>query len=253
MKFNFFIAALLLTGFFAADSEAKKFSRKKVVGQYELSVPGIFDGTVILARDHYTTKLSSNLNERAVLGKLKFKRGKQNLIVEWWSEAEFNGFVVDTAEKEPQVVTGIYTQIKSPFLSGPAVLTRIPVTNDVVHHVMIGRAKRHKVKGVDFFAYGANKVNKKIRKEYKVVVYSRMDTNEQSRIEHKEGDVKPLHKFGVYNRKLHKNEFVEVFIIHKDYIPPATSTSFPSLTIDKINVFAFDWREKGFKWRKKDH
>jgi hypothetical protein len=173
--------------------------------------------------------------------------------IEWWSEAEFYGAVVETNEKDPQVITGTYTQIATPFLSGAATLTRIQVTNKIVHHVMIGRAKRHKIKGVDFFAYGSgdNKVNKKLRKEYKIVVYSRMATNEEARIEYKEGQIKPLHKFGIYKSKLHKNELVEVYVIHKDYIAPATSATFPALTIDGVNVFAYDWRLKGYKWRKK--
>ncbi len=254
MKLNIFIIVLLLALTFTNNSEAKKFDRHKLVGQYVLSAPGMFDGNVILARDHYTTKLSSDLNDRAVLGKWKFKRGKQNVRIEWWSEADFNGAVVETDEKDPQVVTGTYTQITSPFQTGPATLTRIQVTNEIIHHIMIGRAKRHKVKGVDFFAYGAgdNKVNKSLRKEYKVVVYSRMLTSEVSRIEFKDGEIKPLYKFGVYNRRLHKNEFVEVYIIHKDFDAPATSATFPSLTIDGVNVLAYDWRPKGYKWRKKN-
>ena len=255
MKLNIFIIVLLLAILFVNNSEAKKFDRHKLVGQYELDAPGMFDGTLILARDHYTTKLSTDLNDRAVLGKWKFKRGKQSISIEWWSEADFNGAIVETDEKDPQVVTGTYTQVKSPFQTGLATLTRIQVTNEIIHHIMIGKAKGHKVKGVDFFAYGAsdNKVNKSLRKEYKVVVYSRMATNQEAIIEYREGQIKPLHKFGVYNRRLHKNEFVETYIIHKDFDAPATSATFPSLTIDGVNVFAYDWRERGFKWRKKDH
>ena len=254
MKLNYLIIVLLLLLLTANNSEAKKISRVKLVGQYELSAPGIIDGTVILARDHYSTKLSNNLNDRAVLGKWKFKRGKQKIKIEWWSDAEFNGAVVDSSEKMPSVITGTYSQIKEPFQTGIATLTRIQVTNKVVHHIMIGRAKKHKVKGVDFFAYGAgdNKVNKKLRKDYKIVVYSRIAINEEARIEHKDGETKPLHKLGVFKRKLHKNELVEVYVIHKDYAAPATSATFPALTIDGVNVFAYDWREKGYKWRKKN-
>ena len=254
MKFNYLIIVLLLVLLITNNSEAKKFGRIKLVGQYELSAPGIFDGTIILARDHYSTKLSTDFNDRAVLGKWKFKRGKQNVKIEWWSEAEFNGVVVDSDEKEPSVITGTYTQIKEPFQTGVATLTRIQITNKVVHHIMIGRAKKHKVKGVDFFAYGTgdNKVNSKLRKEYKIVVYSRMATAEEAKIEYKDGQTKNLHKFGIYKRKLHNNEFAEVYVIHKDFIAPATSTTFPALTIDGVNVFAYDLREKGYKWKKKN-
>jgi|GEM_PF-2182273 len=252
MKLKIFIVALLFTCFFVNNGEAKKFSSKKMVGQYALEAAGMITGTVVLARDRYTTKLNTETNDHPVLGKWKLKKGKQNLIIEWWSDAEFSGIVNETTEKDPQVITGIYTQLKSPFLSGPATFTRIQETNEVIHHIMIGRAKRRKVKGVDFFSYGAKKVNKKLRKEYKVAVYSRMATNEDARIEHKPGQTKPLHKFGVYNRKLHKYEIVEVYIVHKDYAFPDTSSNFPALGIDGTNVFAYDWREKGYKWKKKE-
>jgi len=253
MKYYIFVIVILLSWLIVDSAEAGKFNRKKMAGQYEFVAPGIFDGSVVLAKDRYTTRLSKISGERPVLGKWKFKQGKQELKIEWWSEAEFVGVPIETTEKEPQIITGIYTSAISPFQTGPATFTRIPITNDVIHHIMIGRAKRHKVKGVDFFDYGKNKVTSKIRKEYKIIAYSRMAQNEEAKREHNEKQIKRVNKYGIYKFRLHKNEFVEVYVINKEFLAPATSTNFPALNVDGTNVLAFDWRQKGFKWKKKDH
>ncbi len=242
---------ILTIMFVVLPATAKKFARTKLTGQYVLSAPGIFDGTAVLAKDYYASKLNSATNDHAILGKWKFKQGKQNLTIEWWSEAHFDGVIIETDEKEPQVITGTYTQVKSPFQSGPATFTRIPITNEVVHHIIIGRAKNRKVKGADFFNYGVNKVNGKLRKDYKIVVYSRTN-NASARIEYKKDHKSSLSKYGIFKRKLHKYETVEVYVVSKDFVPDEISLSNPALTIDGINVFAYDWCEKGFKWRKKE-
>ena len=229
---------LLLFIFVAGTALAKKWSKRKMSGQYTFNAGSLFAGTAILAKDKGLTKLPDTPDAHSVVGKWKLKRHKQLITIDWPDQAQFVGYVVDR-----DTITGVYTDVNANIAS--CVLNRI--TNSTLFHVHIYRTGNKRVKGAVFYNFASKDVTKR---NYRIAVYARY-TNDVARIvktpERKTKSRVP--KLGFFKREIGKGfDIIECFLISKDFDPPDESTNTPALTIDGTNVFAYDWQYPGFKW-----
>lgn len=232
----FIILALLTVG----TALCKKYSRRKITGQYAFSAGSLFDGTVIIAKDRSVTRLPGTNDAHAVAGRLKFKRGKQRVRI-LWPDAEFDGHIVSL-----NLITGVYdyTSTSNTFHTSTAELAAIPMESNILFHAMITRTKKHSMRGVIFFNYGNKEIQKR---DYHIAVYPRSGSTSTLKLE------KSLPKLGFFNSLLPEYDLVEVFVVSKDYakLLPDSTTDFPALYVDGTNVFARDWRDKFYQIPKK--
>ncbi|MCK5851582.1 hypothetical protein KAH27_01020 [bacterium] len=236
-NFNCIFIVLLLFCFIAGTVHAKKLKKRKMAGQYTFIAGSLFNGTAVLAKNNATTKLPGKPNAHSVVGKWKLKRHKQFVTMDWPDMAHFDGFVVDI-----DTITGRYIDVDSNVAIGT--LNRI--TNDMpLFHMHITRTRTKRAKGVTFFNYGSQ-----IKKSfYRVIAYSRMSGDVASIVYSGTSAKTRVSKLGFFHRNIKKYyDYVEFYLISKDFNPPEESTVFPALAIDQTNVFAFDWQEPDFRW-----
>ena len=171
------------------------------------------------------------------MGKWKFKRRKQRVTIQWPDLSSVTGHVVNI-----DTITGVYANAE-----GESVLcTMNRITNDIdLFHMHITRTWNRRAKGNVFFNYG-KEVKRKL---YRVAVYSRM-SGQTARIEYTPEHAKKsrVTRFGFFKRNLKVYDYVECFLVSKEFDPPEESTNFPALFLDYTNTFAYDWQEPGFKW-----
>jgi len=229
----FMLALLLCVG----NVAGKKWSKRKMAGNYTFSASNLFNGTLVLAKDKAASKLPATNGAHSIAGKWKFKRGKQRVTIAWPDVSDFLGYVLDR-----DTITGVYSNVDGDIV--PCGLTR---TSNNVFHMHITRTRNHHVRGVVLFNYGHKDVRKR---DYRVVVYSRM-SGETARVAYttENHSMKTrLSRLGFFHRRLKEYDYAECYLISMLYDPPTESTNFPALTLDYTNVFAYDWQEPGFKW-----
>ena len=237
--FTYIFIALSLLSFITGNVCAKRWNRRKMSGQYTFKAGSLFDGTAVLAKDKSTSKLPNTPNAHSVVGRWKLKKHKQSVTIDWPDMAHFEGYVVNL-----DTITGQYTDVD--FYSSACTLKRI--TNVInLAHVHIARTRSKRVSGNVFYNY-ATKYFKK--RHYKIVVYSRFSNSVANIVKTVERKRRSrLTKFGFFNREINKGfDFVECYVISKDFDPPLESTNSPALPIDGTNVFAYDWQMPNFKW-----
>ncbi len=237
--FTYIFITLFLSFFIAITASAKKWNKYKMSGQYTFNAGSLFNGTAVLAKDRSTSKLPNAPNAHSVVGRWKLKKHKQFVTIDWPDMAHFEGYVVDL-----DTITGRYTDVD--FYSAVCTLKRI--TNVInLAHVHIVRTRNKRVKGSVFYNYGTKKFHKR---HYKIVVYSRFSNSVANIVKTVDRKRKSrLSKFGFFKREINKGfDFVECYVISKDFDPPVESTNFPALPIDGTNVFAYDWQVPNFKW-----
>ena len=236
--FNYTLIFLFIAIFITETVSAKRWSKRKMSGQYTFTAGSLFNGTAVLAKDRSTSKLPNASDAHSVVGRWKLKKHKQFITIDWPDMAHFDGYVVDL-----DTITGQYIDVDANLSA--CTLNRI--TNDVdLFHLHITRTRNRRIKGNTFFNYGKDVK----RRLYRVAVYSRM-SGEVARISYAPDHTKrsKLHRLGFFNREIKGDyDYAECFLISKLFDPPEESTNFPALTIDGTNVFAYDWQEPGFKW-----
>lgn len=243
------ITALILTTLCATDVSAKKYPRRKVRGQFNIS--GGMAGTAILARDRAATvDFVGGIDSHPDVGRWKLKRRKQEVTIDWpLSTSTFVGVVADI-----NTISGTYTSTKyTGGASVPMTLTRIDIDTNVVHHMVIRKTKRV-TKGVVFYDFHNRQGRKDDRRKFKIVVYSRPSETEPAVLEHKNlKKHKKLRRLGFWKMRMKKNyEIVEAYVVHRDYLSslPQETTDYPALVVDGTNVRAMDIRNRGFIWGK---
>jgi hypothetical protein len=222
----------------------KKYSYRKVSGQFLFMASNLFDGTLILAKDKLASRLNNVSNAHSQVTKSKFKRGKQQLILEWPDTSSFIGHVIDR-----ETYTGTYENANGSSVT--ATIARIAMETQVIHHVHFYRAGSQKVKGVVAFNYGQNRGAEK--KLYRVAVYLRDAVGNAKLKRNSAGNrVSKLHRLGFFKRRAGQYDSVEAYLVSKDYDPPDTLLPNVILPVDGTNVFGWDWRVNGFKWTDPD-
>jgi len=235
----YIVTALFILCFIAGTAYAKRWNKRKMAGQYSFAAGSLFNGTAVLAKDRGTTKLPYTPNAHSVVGKWKLKKHKQFVTIDWPDMAHFEGYIVNL-----DTITGQYTDVD--FNSAVCTLNRI--TNIInLAHVHIDRTRNKRVKGYVFYNYATKDFNKR---HYRIVVYSRFSNSVANIVKTAERKLKSrLTKFGFFNRDINKGfDFVECYVISKNFDPPLESTNSPALPLDGTNVFAYDWQPPGFKW-----
>ena len=223
---------------------SKKYPGRKVSGQFMLAASNLFDGTLILAKDKLASRLNTASNAHAQVTKWKFKRHKQQLIVEWPDSSSFIGHVIDL-----QTYTGTYVNANGSALA--ATMSRIDMETQVVHHVHIFRAGNKRVKGIVAFNYGQKRGA--MKKLYRVAVYTRDAMGNATLRRNSTGArLSKLHRLGFFKRRSPQYSTTDAYLISKDYAPPINLGPGVYLFVDGTNVFAYDWRESGFKWTDPD-
>jgi hypothetical protein len=242
-------AALTLTVFvcvlaIVSPALCKKYGRNKVSGQFALSASNLFDGTLILAKDLLGSRLNGVSNAHSQVTKWKYKRHKQQLIVEWPDSSSFIGQVL-----ELDAYTGVYENANGSSVT--ATVTRINMETQVIHHVHYYRAGDRRVKGVVAFNYGQHRGA--MKKEYRVAVYTRDVVGTATLQRNSAGNrLSKLHRLGFFKRGVKPYSSTEAYVISKNYNPPDTLPAATYLAVDNVNVFAFDERVSGFQWTDPD-
>ncbi len=243
------LTALILSTFWTTDVSAKKYSRRKVRGQFNVSAGPA--ETIVLARDRIATiEFPGGIDSHPDVGRWKLKRRKQEVSVDWpLSTSTFVGVVADI-----NTISGSYSSVKyTGGASVPMTFTRIDIDTNVVHHMVITKTKKV-AKGVVFYDFHNRQGRKDDRRHFKIVVYSRPSDAEPAVMEHRTSKKhKKLRRLGFWKMRLKQNyEIVEAYLVHRDYLStlPQETTDYPALTVDGENVRAMDIRNRGFKWGK---